>query len=291
MTNTRPSRTFRLPAALRLVVIAPHPDDETLGCGLLIAHASRKGARVAVVALTDGQASHPGSRRWPAAALGRLRRSELRRAMARLGARRAALRSMGWCDGRLHQVRSALRLRAMLHALRADVVVAASPSDNHPDHRAGWRLAVAATTGTGMPLLPYAVWSRLDAAPRGRARDPGTAAKNWAMRAYRSQIGDYIMDDPDGFRFAAEPLKRLLSEAETLKSRYLWPCADRLLLGTDRGKAAIRRAADWGQESAQTRGLDKVSVESLETSLYSSVADTKPMPQKFDHAKKNTTVR
>lgn len=98
-------------------------------------------------------------------------------------------------------------------------VVAASPDDHHPDHRAGWRLAIAATRGTGMILMPYAVWSRLDAAPRGRVRDAGAAAKNWAMRAYRSQISDYIVDDPEGFRFAAAPLKRLLQEAETLKAQ------------------------------------------------------------------------
>ena len=219
MTNTRLPRTFRLSAARRLVIIAPHPDDETLGCGLLIADAVRKGVNVAVVVLTDGQAEHPDSRRWPAAALGALRRSELRRAMARLGARRSAMRSMGWRDGQLDQTGSALRLRAVLHTLRADVVVAASPDDHHPDHRAGWRLAVAATRKTGMVLMPYAVWSRLETAPQGRVRDAGSAAKNWAMRAYRSQISGYIADDPDGFRFAAAPLKRLLQEAETLKAQ------------------------------------------------------------------------
>ncbi len=41
------------------VVVAPHPDDETLGCGVLIAAKRRLGAEVAVVFLTDGAASHP----------------------------------------------------------------------------------------------------------------------------------------------------------------------------------------------------------------------------------------
>lgn len=71
MTNRWPPRVFPLDAAAiiravgtrRLVIVAPHPDDETLGCGLLIAAAVRAGVRVAVIALTDGQASHPGSRR------------------------------------------------------------------------------------------------------------------------------------------------------------------------------------------------------------------------------------
>ncbi len=95
MTNPRHSALFRpldaaavlrLARGQRIVVVAPHPDDETLGCGLLIARAARAGVPLAVVALTDGQASHPESKRWPATALGRLRRAELRRAMARPGA-------------------------------------------------------------------------------------------------------------------------------------------------------------------------------------------------------------
>ncbi len=47
--------------AAPIVVLAPHPDDESLGCGALLAAAfAGKGARV--VCLTDGSGSHPGSR-------------------------------------------------------------------------------------------------------------------------------------------------------------------------------------------------------------------------------------
>lgn len=220
MTNP-PSRTafpavdaatiIRAAGTRRLVIVAPHPDDETLGCGLLIAAAVRAGVRVAVIALTDGQASHT-SVRWPPAALGRLRRGELRRALARLGAGGAAVRFMGWHDGSVASEGHALALRRVLTGLNAGVVVAASPRDHHPDHQAGWALSRDATRGSSVPLVSYAVWSRLDAGSPRAYRD--VAAKRWAVRAHRSQVSGYIADDPRGFRLTASHLARFTGEAE-----------------------------------------------------------------------------
>ncbi|MEN2787272.1 PIG-L deacetylase family protein [Sphingomonas qilianensis] len=229
MPNPRHSALFRQTSAqavLRLagrrciVVVAPHPDDETLGCGLLIARATRAGARIAVVALTDGQASHPGSRRWPAAALGRLRRAELRRAMARLGAAAARCVYLGWPDGQVAQRGKVGALRRVLQSLDPGVVIAASPADHHPDHKAGWARTRAALRGTGVPLVAYAVWSRTTGGGPA-ARDPGKAAKRWAIAAHRSQTSDYIADDPQGFTLSPAVLAALVDEAErfTLASR------------------------------------------------------------------------
>src|SRR5690606_38092378 len=47
-----------------LLVIAPHPDDETLGCGGVIALATCRNVRVHTVFVTDGGASHPNSAEW-----------------------------------------------------------------------------------------------------------------------------------------------------------------------------------------------------------------------------------
>ncbi len=220
MTNPRtrcsfpidPATIIRAAGSRRLVIVAPHPDDETLGCGLLIAAAVRAGVRVAVIALTDGDGSHPGSRRWPPAALGRVRRAELRRALARLGGTQAAVRFMGWHDGNVAAEGHALALRHVLTRLDAGVVVAASARDHHPDHQAGWALSVAATRGGGVALVSYAVWSRVDAGGPRVYRD--VAAKRWAARAHRSQVGGYIADDPQGFRLTAGHLARFTGEAE-----------------------------------------------------------------------------
>ena len=54
---------FALPQG-PVLVIAPHPDDETLGCGGLIAASVRAGHRVHTVFVTEGGASHPACRSW-----------------------------------------------------------------------------------------------------------------------------------------------------------------------------------------------------------------------------------
>ena len=53
------------------LVLAPHPDDESLGTGGLIAACVAEGRRVHVAVVSDGAASHPGSRAWPPARLAR----------------------------------------------------------------------------------------------------------------------------------------------------------------------------------------------------------------------------
>lgn len=198
-----------------LAIVAPHPDDDILGCGLLIRAALRARWRVVVIALTDGQASHPGSTRWPARALARLRRAEMRRALARLGAGSVPVRFMGWRDGSLADDGSALLLRRILQTAGVTDVAVASPRDHHPDHRAAWLLADAATAQSRFRLHSYEVWARIGGrAPRYFSPDKG--AKIWAMQAHRSQVTHYIADDPEGFVFAKHVLERLLIEPETL---------------------------------------------------------------------------
>ncbi|WP_185965212.1 PIG-L deacetylase family protein [Glacieibacterium frigidum] len=206
---------LRCAAGRRLVVIAPHPDDETLGCGRLIAHAMRRGTEVAVIVLTDGDASHPRSKRWPPAALGRLRIAELKRSMARLGASNAPLRRLGWSDSQVLEHGKAIQLSRHLVALKAGVVLVTSDADHHPDHKAAFTLASLATCRLGLPLIRYAVWSRADRAVRvaGRYR----AVKRWAIAAHRSQVGGYIADDPAGFRLSSTAMANLVGGREQFR--------------------------------------------------------------------------
>jgi len=203
---------LRLAGGRRLVVIAPHPDDETLGCGSLIARAVDRGVRVGVIALTDGDASHPSSRRWPAAALGHLRSGEQRRALARLAAGQAPVRRLGWGDGRVAAHADVRRLCRQLVALRAGIVLVTSSADHHADHQAAADLARAAARRLGLPLVHYAVWSRASL-PR-HVPDRYRAAKRWAVGAHRSQVGGYIADDPAGFRLSPAALASLVHGAE-----------------------------------------------------------------------------
>ena len=221
MTNPRRAPPFRGIAASavlrlarhrRLVVIAPHPDDETLGCGSLITRAVRRGIGVAVIALTDGDASHPGSQRWPPAALGRLRAAEMRRALARLGAGGVPVRRLGWHDGNVGRDADVRQLRAQLVALRAGVVLVTSDADHHPDHQAAARIARAAARALRIEVIRYALWSR--ASSSQRRADHYRAAKRWAVAAHRSQVGGYIADDPGGFRLSPATLASLIGGPE-----------------------------------------------------------------------------
>jgi LmbE family N-acetylglucosaminyl deacetylase len=67
------------------IVLAPHPDDESLGCGGLIAEACRQGSRAKVVIVSDGAGSHPNSKAYPPDRLTSLREVEAKQAGAALG--------------------------------------------------------------------------------------------------------------------------------------------------------------------------------------------------------------
>lgn len=172
-----------LPAAWRppqgrVLVLAPHPDDETIGCGGCLLLHRRQGDPVKVVFLTDGAAGGP-----PA-----LRRAEARRAARVLGVR--ALEFWGYPDGALAGVPGlSRRLRELLEQERPDIVYRTSASDPHPDHRAlGVRLRAAASRArVGFLDCRYEVWSM----PQPSAvADVSTvfARKLRALRQYRSQL-------------------------------------------------------------------------------------------------------
>src|SRR6202046_4711671 len=67
------------------IVIAPHPDDESLACGGLISDACEHGLRGKVVIISDGAGSHPNSKAYPPDRLTSLREVEAKRAGAALG--------------------------------------------------------------------------------------------------------------------------------------------------------------------------------------------------------------
>lgn len=67
------------------LVVAPHPDDESLGCGGTISRLRQLGCPVHVVFVSDGSMSHPNSPTYPADRLRALREAEAREAVEILG--------------------------------------------------------------------------------------------------------------------------------------------------------------------------------------------------------------
>ena len=195
-----------------IVVLAPHPDDESLGCGALLAHAfAHRGAHV--ICMTDGCASHPGSLDWPAARLSAKRRIELDIAVACLGGTTANATWLGHPDGWLgaqDQTVIALRIAAICRVLGARHLFATAEQDHHEDHKSTARIARQVSA-----ILPrvthfaYPVWSRHDdpdlmarvSCHRPVSIDPYIArtVKRAAISSHATQLGHLVRDDPAGF--------------------------------------------------------------------------------------------
>jgi LmbE family N-acetylglucosaminyl deacetylase len=184
--------------ALPLLVLAAHPDDETLGAGGLIHAAAAAGRDVHVVVATDGEASHPSSRTARPAELARIRRSEVAAAVGAL-APGARLTFLGLPDGRL--VGFADQLAETMASLldRPALVVAPWERDGHPDHEAcGVAARRAVTAGSTGTLWQYPIWAwhwddpehsqLLAASPAGMELGAaGRAAKRAALGCHVSQ--------------------------------------------------------------------------------------------------------
>ena len=145
----------------RLIVVAAHPDDETLGCGGLLQRAAALDVPIIVVVLSDGEASHPGSATQTPAQLAVRRRLEVTDAVSRL-APAASVHLIGLPDGNL-----AAELPAATAAI-AECITASGPGtwllspwryDGHPDHTAAGDAAQAAAHGTGARLIEYPIWA------------------------------------------------------------------------------------------------------------------------------------
>jgi len=144
-------RTLALTPADRVLVLAPHPDDESVATGGLLQHALEAGTRTRVVFFTDGDnnpwAQRASELRWPITAVDRARfavrrRREARRALERLGLGAESVKFLGFPDQGatdllLHANEVAMRtLNEVLHEWRPTIVVGPSLLDLHPDHSA-----------------------------------------------------------------------------------------------------------------------------------------------------------
>lgn len=144
----------------RAVVVAPHPDDEVLGCGMAMRWLSEQGCAVTIVACTDGEGSHPQSTAVTPDVLRRIRADERARALELLEVAPDVIR-LGLPDGGLggHLGRMTTEMVAALAA--ADVVIAPWIGDDHPDHQAAVRAAATAAARTGRPLWQVPIWGKV----------------------------------------------------------------------------------------------------------------------------------
>ena len=205
------------------VVIAPHPDDESLGCGGAIALLRRFGLPVHVLFVSDGTKSHPTSRKYPLARLRDLREREAQEALARLGTSDATfLRLPDGAvpgDGDAGFFEAVQGCRAYLEELQPQTILVPWRRDPHPDHRATSHIVQAALAGSANKprVLEYPVWAWERAAPEDLPQPHEAAAfrldiggvadvKRQAVAAHVSQVTHLIDDDPQGFWLSPEVL-------------------------------------------------------------------------------------
>lgn len=203
------------------LVFAPHQDDESFGCGGLIALKRELGAAVEVVFLTDGGLSYGADRLPPGVQVAR-RRQEALDALDVLGVARASVRFLDRPDGTLGDLEGRERdvllgeLVAIVDAVAPQEVYVTYRRDGHPDHEAAAALVRAAIGRSGRQpeVFEYPVWSRYDPRvfdfgspdfaslrrlPIGSARD----RKRRAIACHRSQFEPIPPDVrgglPEGF--------------------------------------------------------------------------------------------
>jgi LmbE family N-acetylglucosaminyl deacetylase/SAM-dependent methyltransferase len=189
-------------AAMRFVVLAAHPDDETLGAGGLLALLHSLGADVEVLLCTAGEGSHPDSATTTPEQLGALRIEEFAAAMEVLGLA-GRWQFLGLPDRGLQERKPeiAARLQDAILRFRGQpqqlAIVAPYRADGHADHDALGSVAADVAREGGHGLLEYPIWYWLWASPedpawQSWARLPlGTeqqAAKRAAMDSHTSQI-------------------------------------------------------------------------------------------------------
>nr|WP_154924132.1 PIG-L family deacetylase [Microbacterium testaceum] len=184
----------------RILVVAAHPDDETLGAAGLLATAAARGIPVELLVATDGERSHPDSPTHTPATLALLRRRELHAAMGQLGLSAAPV-FLGLPDGGTDEHRDAIAAALMdaLDRAGSDRVLVLSPwrGDGHRDHRVVGEIVEQVCAARGLHSRAFPIWlwhwGTSDDVPWDRAErlalDPSVQdAKTRALDAHASQL-------------------------------------------------------------------------------------------------------
>ncbi|GGB65768.1 PIG-L deacetylase family protein [Blastomonas aquatica] len=182
---------------LRWLVIAPHPDDETLGAGALIHQTARENRLAAIAYLTDGSGSHPAS---AGRGLVSARKREAALAIRRLAGGPVKTLHLGWrdaspaCPGEALFERTCRRLARLCETRRVDAIAVTALHEPHCDHAAAARLAYAVRDRTRrlLRVAEYIVWAERPSSHDGqryRSQPMPPGRRRHALAAHRSQTG------------------------------------------------------------------------------------------------------
>lgn len=214
------------------LVLAPHPDDESLGAGGLIRELRNQGVQVYIVFITSGGASHPNSQSYPPSRLAALRKSEAREACKLLGVENDNIVFLERPDGALQEIGEQDKadiisdIQNILEFKNIKTMLIPWRRDPHPDHMATYQIArQAVTENIDLQIVEYPIWLWHLATP---ASWPSTGEvdkyklninqvldiKSQAIFAHKSQTSTLIDDDPKGFILTEDLLKPFLQDFE-----------------------------------------------------------------------------
>ena len=267
-----------------VVVVAAHPDDESLGAGALVAEAAQRDIPVTVIVVTDGAASHPNSPTTTPDELRRLRTAEALLAVHRLSPD-AEPHLLAFPDGEVRENRDAIRAAiGELLPTTGALLVAPWRGDGHADHTVVGEICAELAVERSFDLLEYPIWlwhwampddaevpwQRFVAlAPRGEA----LSRKQNAIEAYASQA-EPLSDQPGDEAMLLGPFLDNFRGKRELFVRDL-PAADDNPLGAGYFDAIYDRADDpWGFTSRwyEERKRD-VTLASLPEQRYRSALE------------------
>ncbi|WP_447553435.1 PIG-L deacetylase family protein [Vreelandella sp. EE22] len=255
----------------RVLVLAPHPDDEVFGCGGALTQLAAQGATIQVIIATQG----------PQAAL---RLEESTQAAALLG----YPTPLNWdfADRGLEQAREALaeRLWQTLEEFQADLLLAPSSWEMHPDHRAACDAALtAAARYSGRQALTVALYEIGVPLSVNHLVDisPVAEQKAQAMQCFASQLAEQRYAEQIGGlnRYRSYTLGLAVTQAEafhvlkpgeehaevvlpSVQDQALWRCEAALLQAQQdhaESVGALRRELAQAQEAAQAASRERLN--------------------------------
>ncbi len=211
-------------------MLSPHPDDETIGCGLLIAEKANRGIPVAVAVATDGRGGWFSPMTRPAPRdIAEVRHREWHRALDVLAVPQANRVELGIADGELtnYEDEVADRIGDLFRSVRPSQVFVTSSGDPHPDHRTLARAAAhaaAQTYGSGPGVrrpqfFTYRVYPGEGLWPEGR---PSRITVSTAGAQFCRSVVGLARRRPLLFRApGSEPKKAAAIDAYDSQSRLL----------------------------------------------------------------------
>jgi LmbE family N-acetylglucosaminyl deacetylase len=161
------SRNLSLDLPASVLVVAPHPDDEALGCGGAVAMLAGAGAPVHIVFVTDGSASHPTHPTLSPRDIALMRKSEAREATAALGVASENVIFLEGPDGQIATLgadgtdKMASRIASLLGQLTPDAILLPGRRDGSTDHESVFKIVrLAMQRSDRQPrVLEFPIWA------------------------------------------------------------------------------------------------------------------------------------